>query len=159
MSWTKFHRSVTKTPRLRPGGINLFPHHFLGRYRTTLAMEAQQSQAVKNFKTDSKRAAVKLWRAAVPWLPSGSSWRCRSLLRGGFWPSPERTPPCRWRRWTSRRTWWWGCRQGFRRWLPGRVAWPDIKLIVKQKIIWIFNFYVDLSLVLCTTSQYFPRPL
>ncbi len=66
MSWTKFHCSVTKTPRLRPGGINLFPHHFLGRYRTTLAMEAQQSQAVKNFKTDSKRAAVELWRAAVP---------------------------------------------------------------------------------------------
>ncbi len=38
MSWTKFHCSVTKTPRLRPGGINLFPHHFLGQYRTTLAM-------------------------------------------------------------------------------------------------------------------------
>ncbi len=65
MSWTKFHRSVTKTPRLRPGGIHLFPHHFLGQYRTTLAMEAQQSQAGKNFKTDSKRAAEELWRAGV----------------------------------------------------------------------------------------------
>ncbi len=29
-------------------------------------MEAQQSQAGKNFKTDSKRAAVELWRAGVP---------------------------------------------------------------------------------------------
>ena len=66
MSWTKFHRSVTKTPLLRPGGINLFPHHFLGQYRTTLAVEVQQSQAGKNFKTDSKRAAVELWRAGVP---------------------------------------------------------------------------------------------
>ena len=66
MSWTKFHRSVTKTPLLRPGGINLLPHHFLGQYRTTLAMEVQQSQAGKNFKTDSKRAAVELWRAGVP---------------------------------------------------------------------------------------------
>jgi hypothetical protein len=55
-----------KTPRLRLVGINLFPHHFLGQYRTTLAMEAQQSQAGKNFKTDSKRAAVELWRAGVP---------------------------------------------------------------------------------------------
>ncbi len=66
MSWTKFHRSVTKTPRLKPGGINLFPHHFLEQYRTTLAMEAQQSQAGKNFKTDSKKAAEELWRAGVP---------------------------------------------------------------------------------------------
>jgi hypothetical protein len=67
MSWTKFHRSVTKTPCLRSGGINLFPHHFLGQYHTTLAMEAQQSQAGINFKTESKkRAAVELWRAGVP---------------------------------------------------------------------------------------------
>jgi hypothetical protein len=66
MSWTKFHRSVTKTLRLRPVGINLFPHHFLGQYRTILAMEAQQSQAGINFKTDSNKAAVELWRAAVP---------------------------------------------------------------------------------------------
>jgi hypothetical protein len=29
-------------------------------------MEVQQSQAGKNFKTDSKRAAVELWRAGVP---------------------------------------------------------------------------------------------
>jgi hypothetical protein len=28
-------------------------------------MEAQQSQAGKNFKTDSKRAAVELWRAGL----------------------------------------------------------------------------------------------
>ncbi len=28
-------------------------------------METQQSQAGKNFKTDSKRAAVELWRAGV----------------------------------------------------------------------------------------------
>jgi hypothetical protein len=46
MSWTKFHRSLTKSPRLRPGDINLFPHHFLGQYRiqhsyTALALEAQ----------------------------------------------------------------------------------------------------------------------
>ncbi len=66
MSWAKFQRSVTKTPCLRPGGINLFPHPFLGQYRTTLAMKAQQSQAGKNFKTDFKRAAVELWRAGVP---------------------------------------------------------------------------------------------
>ena len=61
-----FHHPRTKTPLLRPGGINLFPHHFLGQYRTTLAVEVQQSQAGKNFKTDSKRAAVELWRAGVP---------------------------------------------------------------------------------------------
>ena len=29
-------------------------------------MEAQQTQRGKNFKTDSKRAAVELWRAGVP---------------------------------------------------------------------------------------------
>ncbi len=65
MSWTKFHRSPTKTPRLRPGGINLFFRHFLGQYDTALAMEAQKSQTGKNFKNDSKRAAVELWRAGV----------------------------------------------------------------------------------------------
>jgi hypothetical protein len=65
MSWTKFHRSPTKTPRLRSGGINLFPRHFIGQYGTALALEAQKSQTGKNFKNDSKRAAVELWRAEV----------------------------------------------------------------------------------------------
>jgi hypothetical protein len=66
MSWTKFHRSPTKTPRRRPGGINLFFRHFLGQYGTALAMEAQKSQTGKNFKNDFKGAGVELWRAGVP---------------------------------------------------------------------------------------------
>ncbi len=48
MGWTKFHCSVTKTPRLRPGGINLCPHHFLGQYRTALGMEAQQLTGLRS---------------------------------------------------------------------------------------------------------------
>jgi hypothetical protein len=48
MSWEKFHRSLTKTSCLRPGGINLFPHHFLGQYRTALGMEAQQLTGLRS---------------------------------------------------------------------------------------------------------------
>jgi hypothetical protein len=43
--------------------------------------------------------------------------------------------------------------------LKGMVAWPDTKLTVKKEIYVFFNFYTVLSLLFCTTGQYFPRAL
>ncbi len=141
MSWTKFHSSVTKTPCLMPCGINLFPHNFLGQYRTALGMEAQQLTGLRS----SWSGDLVTHLTSIQSRQCRPGWRSRwKITNAPTWSSGRR--PYRWsgsrgpRRFTSWRTWWWGCRQGCRRWLQGRVAWPDIKLTVKKEI-YVFSTF------------------
>ena len=160
MSWTKFHRSVTKTP---PSEVR--PYKFIP---PSFSWALPHSTRYGSSAADRPQIQLTRWPGNSPDLnPIQTVWawmKKRWKIKNAPTRSSGRPPYC-WSgsrgpgRWTSWRTCWWGCRQGCRRWLPGRVAWPDIKLIVKKRNICFFNFYIVLSLLFCTTSQYFPRPL
>ncbi len=90
MSCTKFHCSWTNTFCLRPGGINYTRRHFLG---TVPLWTLSRHRHGKTSKLIQKGLQ---WNSEVLgflWLPSGSSWRCRSLPWGGFWPVEGSHPP------------------------------------------------------------------
>ena len=134
MSCTKFHRSWTNTFCLRPGGINYTRRHFLG---TVPLWTLSRHRQGKNFKTDSKRVAVELWRAGVALATIRKQLKMsESTLRRILtsWRRPSSRSGARGqRKQIFCRTWWSRCRQGSRRWLTGMVAWPNTKLIVKKK--------------------------
>ncbi len=127
------------------------------------AMDTQQSQTGKNFKTDSKRAAVELWRAGVALATIRKQLKMSESTLAPTWTSGRR--PSSWsgsrgqRKRLSCITWWSRCRRGSRRWLTGMVAWPNTKLIVKKEINFFSSFTLFYYCFFCRTSQYFPRIL